>query len=230
VNDLDRTFDQIGSKEVRIAQCGEGAWEKRQCTLQLCFSPDPTGPQPRAALIFRGQGLRISDYERAAWHPEVDVSFNEKAWANDAWCLEHIPKQLAGVVPGCKGAEALLICDNLSGQCSHEFRQVMKKKLNVLVWNLQPGTTDITQPVDAGYGRAVKRLIGVKLAQWLENEDNLEKWESGKITASERRILLTHWVWYFCCFFLHVSAFDLIFLRFPAIFLFISSFLRLRCL
>ena len=72
----------------------------------------------------------------------------------------------------------------------------MKTKHNVLVWNLQPGTTDITQPVDSGYGRAVKRLIGVKLAQWLENDDNLEKWETGKITASDRRILLTIWVPY----------------------------------
>jgi hypothetical protein len=48
--------------------------------------------------------------------------------------------------------------------------------------------------VDSGYGRAIKRLIGVKLAAWLENEANLEKWETGKLTASERRILLTIWV------------------------------------
>jgi hypothetical protein len=40
----------------------------------------------------------------------------------------------------------------------------------------------------------VKRLIGVKLAEWLDNEANLEKWEAGKLTASERRILLTIWV------------------------------------
>ena len=154
-----------GAKEVWIGQAGEGAWEKRMCTLNLCFSPALTGPQPRAALIFRGQGLRISDAERAAWHKDVDVSFNEKAWANDAWCLEHIPKQLAPVVPGVRGAEALLLCDNLSGQCSSDFRKLLKTKHNVLVWNLQPGTTDITQPVDSGYGRAVKRLIGVKLSQ-----------------------------------------------------------------
>ena len=71
---------------------------------------------------------------------------------------------------------------------------MMKEKHNVLVWNLPAGTTDITQPVDSGYGRAVKRLIGVKLAEWLDNEANLEKWETGKLTASERRILFTIWV------------------------------------
>ena len=191
---MNRTYDNVGAKEVWIGQAGEGAWEKRMCTLNLCFSPALTGPQPRAALIFRGQGLRISDAERAAWHKDVDVSFNEKAWANDAWCLEHIPKQLAPVVPGVRGAEALLLCDNLSGQCSSDFRKLLKTKHNVLVWNLQPGTTDITQPVDSGYGRAVKRLIGVKLSQWLENEANLERWEAGKLSASNRRVLLTIWV------------------------------------
>lgn len=70
----------------------------------------------------------------------------------------------------------------------------MKKTCNVLVWNLPAGTTDITQPVDAGYGRAVKQRIGKKLAQWLEDEEHLQKWEIGALKASERRILLTIWV------------------------------------
>lgn len=191
---MTRTYDNIGTKGVWVRQAGEGAWEKRMCTLQLCFSPDPTGPQPRPAIIFRGQGIKLSAYERAAWHKDVDVSFNESAWAKAEWCEEHIPKQLKPVVPGLKGGQALLLCDNLAGQCSTKFRKLMKDKHNILVWNLPPGTTDITQPVDSGYGRAVKRLIGVKLATWLENEANLEKWETGKITASERRILLTIWV------------------------------------
>ena len=191
---MNRTYEAVGSKSVWVRQAGEGAWEKRMCTLQLCFSPDEKGPQPRPAIIFRGKGVRISAFERAAWHTGVDVSFNEKAWATDDWCYDNIPKQLAPIVPGVKGPEALLLCDNLSGQCNDKFRKMMKSKHNVLVWNLPPGTTDITQPVDSGYGRAVKRIIGAKLASWLENEANLEKWETGRITTSERRILITIWV------------------------------------
>jgi hypothetical protein len=194
VNDMHRTYDDLGAKEVWIGQAGEGAWEKRMCTLNLCFHPDPTAKQPRATIIFRGQGLRISDSERAAWHKDIDVSFNEKAWATDAWCLEHIPKQLAPCIKGNRGAQALLLCDNLSGQCNKDFRTLLRTKYNVLVWNLPPGTTDITQPVDSGYGRAVKRLIGVELSNWLMNESNMMKWESGKISASDRRVLLTVWV------------------------------------
>jgi hypothetical protein len=194
VNDLNRTYDEVGSKEVWIRQAGEGSWEKRMCTLQLCFTPDAKAEQPRPAIIFRGKGMRISPFERAAWHPGVDVSFNEKAWANDDWCYENIAKQMAPVAPGLRGGEALLLCDNLSGQCNDRFRKMMKAQHNVLVWNLPPGTTDITQPIDSGYGRAVKKRIGDKLATWLENEANLEKWETGNLTMSERRILITIWV------------------------------------
>ena len=28
---------------------------------------------------------------------------------------------------------------------------------------------------------------------WLQDKDNLEKWESGKISEMEKRILITHW-------------------------------------
>ena len=57
-----------------------------------------------------------------------------------------------------------------------------------------PETTDLTQAVDNGLGRLQKYLIGVQLDEWLEEEENLEKWENGKITASEKRILITKWV------------------------------------
>jgi len=146
VNDMDRTLEPIGSNAVWIQQAGEGSYEKRMCTLNVCFSPSLDGPQPRLAMIFHGKGLRIKSTERAQWHPDIDVSFNEKAWATDEWCMEHIAKQ-APVVPGRQGAQALLLCDNLSGQCSKDFRKMMLTKLNVLVWNLHPGTTDMTQPL-----------------------------------------------------------------------------------
>ena len=35
------------------------------------------------------------------------------------------------------------------------------------------GTTDLTQPVDAGFGRAVKAAIGREQENWLLQGDNL---------------------------------------------------------
>ena len=53
--------------------------------------------------------------------------------------------------------------------------------------------TEIVQPIDAGYGRSLRAGIGRELDLWLMDAENLLKWE-GKMTAMERRILVTHFV------------------------------------
>ena len=55
-----------------ISQPGSGL-DKRQCSLQIMFRPE--GVQPKLAVIFQGQGLRISEDEKKAWHQDVDVYF-----------------------------------------------------------------------------------------------------------------------------------------------------------
>ena len=39
----------------------------------------------------------------------------------------------------------------------------------------------------------MKLYLGQEMDMWLDDEDNLEKWEDGKLTASDRRILLATW-------------------------------------
>ena len=46
----------------------------------------------------------------------------------------------------------------------------------------------------AGYGRLFKVLVGKSLDAWLLNGDNVEMWESNKLAASDRRVLITQWV------------------------------------
>ena len=67
------------SEKVWIAQPGSGL-DKRQCTLQIMKRAE--GEQPRLAIIFRGKGKRISDDKKLAWHPDVDVYWQEDAWAD----------------------------------------------------------------------------------------------------------------------------------------------------
>ena len=50
-----------------------------------------------------------------------------------------------------------------------------------------PNETDQVQPIDRGMGRQIKVYLGQLLDEWLDDEDNLEKWESNKLTASDRR-------------------------------------------
>ena len=58
---------------------------------------------------------------------------------------------------------------------------------------LPPNETDQVQPIDRGLGRHVKIYLGQEMDAWLDDDDNLEKWEDNKLTASDRRIFLCTW-------------------------------------
>ena len=55
------------------------------------------------------------------------------------------------------------------------------------------GYTDQAQPIDDGAGRQYKIYVGQEEDAWLEDDDNLRKWENNELTTSNRRILLAHW-------------------------------------
>ena len=47
--------------------------------------------------------------------------------------------------------------------------------------------------VDRGKGRHIKILIGQEEDSWLEDDENLHKYENNELTASDWRILLANW-------------------------------------
>ena len=68
------------------------------------------GKQPKIAIIFRGKGF-IGRDERLAYHSDVDVLFQQNAWADKKVSLEWIAKTLAPEVKGLN--RFILFCDNL---------------------------------------------------------------------------------------------------------------------
>lgn len=72
--------------------------------------------------------------------------------------------------------------------------RILKRDCNTLLWLLPTKCTDEVQPVDAGYGRLFGVNVGKELDVFLLEGDNVERWESNKLTASDRRILLTQWI------------------------------------
>ena len=94
--DVKKTYEQIlpGDKENRnkkvwVSQPYSGA-DKRQCSLNVCFRPE--GEQPRIAIVFRGQGKRISQLEKQAWDKDVDVYFEKCARTNESFALTILKK------------------------------------------------------------------------------------------------------------------------------------------
>ena len=194
VNGLTTTWADKGSKRVRISQPSSGL-EKRQCTLQLCFGPGERVYKP--AVIFRGTGKRIDAVEKAAWHKGVEAYWQACAWADSAFCNSWAGNTYRKGVGGSSIAapeeQSILFADNLYGQTTEDFKRVLKE-CNTLLWRLPPKYTDEVQSMDADYGRLFKVLVGKSLDAWLLNGDNVERWESNKLTASDRRVLITHWV------------------------------------
>lgn len=192
--DTKKTYEHIEpknpenrNKKVWVSQPGAGL-EKRQCTLQICFRPE--GQQPRVSVIFRGQGKRLSAVEKASWHADVDVYFQQNAWADTDFCVQWVNKTLKPVVQG----RFVLFVDNLTGQVADKFKEAVADAGGVCWYGL-PGATDIWQPVDAGYAELLKVKVRQEHYKWLDSEENVDKWYGvDNFTASERRILITHWV------------------------------------
>ena len=49
------------------------------------------------------------------------------------------------------------------------------------------------QPIDRGEGRQIKIYMGQEGDAWLDDDDNLQKWENNELTASDRRVLIATW-------------------------------------
>ena len=87
-----------------------------------------------------------------------------------------------------------MFCDNLTSQSKPAFRKSVSK-LNEVVWYGLKNGTDFWQPVDAGYAEKLKTMIKHSFLDWLDDDENAHKWYGVEsFTASERRILLTHWI------------------------------------
>ncbi|XP_065665464.1 uncharacterized protein LOC136086894 [Hydra vulgaris] len=175
---------------VWVAQPGSGL-DKRQANLQICFNPEGI---VRPALIFRGKGKRISQDEVLAYYTDVDVYWQPNAWADTAFSVKWAKNTLSNAVANLD--EYVLFYDNLTAQVSDEFLNEVRQHEGI-VWFGVPNGTHFWQPVDAGRGKAFKSHIKTEQNIWLENDENIELWlgnDDRKLSAKDRRILITRWV------------------------------------
>ena len=187
----DRTVDFVGAERPRSNVPAEGLL-KRFGTINLCFPPalwDRKAPG-RISLILPGAG-RLSAAELAAYDKRVCVSFQRKAWQDRPTAVKWLDEIWAPIAMSTSG-EKLLFCDNLDAHACEAFRK-RARELNTLVWFFPPNCTDFLQPVDAGAGALIVLLYIRAQDRWLDKDSNLELWEN-KMTASQRRILVTQWL------------------------------------
>ena len=193
----DRTMELRGAKSVHIRQPGSGAFAKRFGTLVVGVAGDGTMIPP--ALIFRGTGQRITQAERAAWNPSVHVLFQPKAWMDRATWHKYLDTtalpffEARGFKPQQQEKEGLIFLDNLDAHCVNDSKTKLKSR-GILSWFHSPGDTDVEQVVDGGLGALFKNGYTKAQDEWLDDEENLERWENNEISRRDRRILVTEWV------------------------------------
>ena len=140
----------------------------------------------KPAIIVRGKG-NISTEERDNYDNDVDVYFQVNAWMdteiNMKWTNHTLHNGLAH-----DPTEKVLFADNCGPQLQQGFHEACRE-MNTIVFLLPDNHTDKVQPVDAGFGKAMKQKIGEAMQIWLEKEENMEMWH-GKISAKDRRILI----------------------------------------
>ena len=74
-----------------------------------------------------------------------------------------------------------------------KFAKLLLELCGADVWNLLAGNTDEIQVVDAGFGALVKRFTEEEQQDWLNVDKNWDEWTGATLTASRKRILMTHW-------------------------------------
>ena len=220
VNDMEQTYEVRGAKRVIINQLGP-ALSKRQATGQVCFRPavPPRSgctnsearrlydkyllEQPAPCILFRGKG-NISEVERAAYPQGLVVLWQDKAWVDRPLAVEWVEdvikpfieaERRAGVA--MRWTRYLLFQDNLDSQKQPEYIDLLKEWC-VDDHKLPPNETDQVQPIDRGFGRQIKIYLGQYMDEWLDDDDNLERWEDNSLTASDRRVLLGTWYYKAC--------------------------------
>ena len=143
-------------------------------------------------MICRGKGTRISQIERDAYHQDVNVCWQKKAWVDREVMIE-IARRFVEFKQEKHGDDAvLLFADNLDAHCHRPVLDIFAQA-NILVWFVVPGCTDLIQPIDASIGRSIRIYVGHALDRWLSIDDNLDQWE-GKLKASEQRVMMTNFL------------------------------------
>ena len=151
-------------------------------------------PRCATSLLPRA-GKRLSAEEKAAWHLDVNVRFQPKAWYDEEQCELYALNEMKEITAKARAAkeESLAIFDNLSGQTTAQHLKNLRK--NKCKRHLLPGgMTDSLQLVDDGIGFSLKHEMGNQKDEWLMLPGNLELWTAegkGGFPVWKKRALLT---------------------------------------
>ena len=122
-----RTYEQKGASDVYVKSANpSNSGVSRFGTMQVLVRAENPQPQ-KIAVIFFGKGQRIKNQEKRAYHKNVDVYFQPRAWADGDFCIKWALKTFKNEVSRADvaGGQHILWMDNLSSQKDDKFIKVL---------------------------------------------------------------------------------------------------------
>lgn len=174
---------------------GPSSTAKRSATLVLTLRAG--GPQIiPPMLLFRGKGCLDSELLAELDEHGIAYAFNEKAWANEASCMEHLVFFHQLVKAKCpEFTEHMLLLDGLSCQATSAYIE-LALDLHILPVYFPPNCTHLVQPVDHRVAAFIKKC----LASLFKKEEELmyELWQqyrdNGSMKPRYQRNMILKWI------------------------------------
>ena len=147
------------------------------------------GKQTPLGIVFNGKDTRIREDEKKAWHQAVRVFFQENAWVDTSVACQWMENTLTPFIK-----EENVNSDNLTVQTSYPFKDAVSEEHGV-AWDGLRNAIELWQPVDAGVAQTLKQLVRQAHREWLNFDDNADRWlgHENTFSAMERRILITYY-------------------------------------
>ena len=189
----DSSYTTADDENVHIS-CPNESLRKRQATMHIFMNAGRGDLRDGyTALVCKGSRKgRRKAIEKLAWDTRVPMHFQKNAWVDTETMVDMAKAFVQHVRNKHDGLWVLLYCDNLSAHVSEIVKATFAAG-KVFLCYFPPNCTESVQPIDAAYGRSMRCQIGNILDKWLMQESNLAQWE-GKMSASERRVLLSNLV------------------------------------
>lgn len=160
-------------------------------TVQLTVFADGIS-RVKPLVVFRGKGLRISAMERALWDNRVHVVFQDNAWVDEEifiWWIENAWKFCRASI--FDTSQKLITLDMHRGQNTDAVKEAWKRTRTTSAI-IPAGCTSLIQPLDVSVNKSFKQYM--EDASQEHYFEHTESWVEGKISAKERRILMSKWV------------------------------------
>ena len=167
----------------KISPCNATTW-----AVPLTVFSDGVN-RVRPTTIFKGKGLWISTKEKV-WQTR-GVTCQEKDQCDENIMKEWVNTEWSSLSTNPRKYKKIFIPDVYRDQQTDYVKTLLTKKMTSLC-NIPPGCTSLVQAADVTINKPFRDEVRRLFEDHLDK--HLELYVEGKLSASERRILMTKWV------------------------------------